>query len=291
MAFPHPSKHTPDGPPGKPAATPVSAPSGADSIRAQQPEEERKAATMPDALVFLTILFALLSMLCLTIAYQQRNGTLTAGLHSTWTLFRQVLPLGVLALIFAGYVRVLVPSAPQAAAPEPAPSMKVTVFVSTMIFLILLGAAMLHAYLRHDGTFSKGLRETWQMFAGTWLLLVAAWIFSGYITALLPKEFILEWLGRESGVRGILIACVAGAVTPGGPFISLPIIGALYKAGAGEGVVVAYLSSWSLYAFGRMPFEFYFLGERLAVVRLASSLVFPPLAGLVAKLFFEAGPR
>jgi uncharacterized membrane protein YraQ (UPF0718 family) len=167
--------------------------------------------------------------------------------------------------------------------------MPMSVLVATLVFVILTVICMIIAHRRHDGTLKEGLVRSWDMFEKVWVLILFAYIFSGYIEVLLPRDFIARWLGRESGILGILLACIAGGLTPGGPFVSMPIAAALYKAGAGEGVLVAYLSAWSLYAVGRLPIDVGFLSFRFAMIRLASVLIFPPLAGLVARAFFEKG--
>jgi uncharacterized membrane protein YraQ (UPF0718 family) len=94
-------------------------------------------------------------------------------------------------------------------------------------------------------------------------------------------------VGGESGLRGILIGTVAGGLTPGGPYVSLPIVAGLLKAGAGVGTMVAYLTAWSLWAVGRLPMEFGMLGWRFTLVRLACTFFFPPIAGLIAQIFFS----
>src|SRR5205807_8022978 len=42
---------------------------------------------------------------------------------------------------------------------------------------------------------------------------------SGYIAALLPQDVMGHWFGADSGVAGIIIAAVAGSLTPGGPVV------------------------------------------------------------------------
>jgi len=246
-------------------------------------KRERKVRRMPDAIVFLTVVFGLLALLSVTLSYQRGNGALAEGLHSTLGLLWQILPLLVLALVCAGFARVLLAGA---RAPEEH-AMKLSVRISTGIFIVLLAACLAIAWRRQDNSLTRGLEETWRMLRDTWLLLVVAWIFAGYIGVLLPEDFVRDWLGRQSGIKGILFACAAGGLTPGGPFVSLPIAAELYRVGAGEGVIVAYLSAWSLYAFGRIPFEISFLDVRLTAIRFVSVLVFPPIAGLIAKLIFE----
>lgn len=89
-----------------------------------------------------------------------------------------------------------------------------------------------------------------------------------------------------SGLRGILIASGLGALTPGGPYVSFPLVASLYESGAGIGSVVAFVTAWSLWGVTRLPLEIAFLGVRVTLIRIASTLIFPPLAGLIARRFF-----
>jgi hypothetical protein len=55
------------------------------------------------------------------------------------------------------------------------------------------------------------------------------------------------------------------------------------------GTMVAFLTGWSLWAVSRLPMEVGILGWRLTIIRLASTLLFPPLAGLIAQTLFQVG--
>jgi len=165
--------------------------------------------------------------------------------------------------------------------------MPTSILISTIIFVVLTATCMIVAYRRADGSLAAGLQSTWAMFRQSWLLLVVAWVFSGYVEILLPSEFVAHWLGPGSGWRGIALACLAGGITPGGPYTAMPIAAGLHRAGAGAGVLVAYLSAWSLYALGRLPFEITFMGVRLALIWRLSACLFPPVAGIIARLLFE----
>jgi len=61
----------------------------------------------------------------------------------------------------------------------------------------------------------------------------------------------------------------------------------MLKTGAGPGTMVAFLTGWSLWAFNRLPMEVGILGWKFTLIRLASVLIFPPLAGLIANFFFS----
>jgi len=113
-------------------------------------------------------------------------------------------------------------------------------------------------------------------------------VIAGMVPILLPKEMLSKWIGAESGFRGILVGSIAGGLAPGGPYVSLPIVAGLLNSGANIGTMVAFLTGWSLWAVGRIPMEVGILGWKFTLIRLASTLIFPPVAGLIANYFFSS---
>ena len=111
---------------------------------------------------------------------------------------------------------------------------------------------------------------------------------AGLVQVLLPKDLLGNWVGASSGLRGIMIGTLAGAITPGGPYVSLPIVAGLLSAGAGIGTMVSFLTSWSLWAVARLPMEVGIIGWKFTLIRLLSVLIFPPIAGLMANFISKA---
>lgn len=112
----------------------------------------------------------------------------------------------------------------------------------------------------------------------------AALLVAGFIRVLVSQEFIARWLGDQSGVKGLLIAGVAGALTPGGPVSAFSLIAALKTAGADRGVLVAYSTGWSILGFQRiLLWELPLLGEDIVILRVVSSCMLPLIAGAAAR--------
>jgi uncharacterized membrane protein YraQ (UPF0718 family) len=162
-------------------------------------------------------------------------------------------------------------------------------FASIIIMGVLAVGLVVFALLRGKGEHLVGLKRTKDMVIEVFPLLILAYIVAGMVQALLPKDMVSQWLGKESGLRGIAIACIAGGLTPGGPFVSLPLAAGFLRAGAGIGTIVAYLTAWSLWAAGRLPLELGFLGLRFTVIRIICTGFFPPVAGLIARVLFQRG--
>ena len=149
------------------------------------------------------------------------------------------------------------------------------------VILVFIG------YKQGHGEYVVGLKSAFNMIVEIIPLLIFAFIIAGMVQVLLPNELLSKWLGAESGFRGILIGSIAGGLSPGGPFVSLPIASALLKSGASVGTMVAFLTGWSLWAVSRLPMEVGILGWKFTLVRIISTFIFPPIAGLIANLLFS----
>lgn len=159
--------------------------------------------------------------------------------------------------------------------------------VPTIVMAIFAIVALIIGYSQGNGLYLKGLNSATKMMIEILPLLFFAFILAGMVQVILPHEYIARWIGDESGIRGIFIGTLAGAVTPGGPYVSMPLVAGFLKAGAGIGTMVAYLTAWSLWAVARLPMEVGILGWKFTSVRLACSFFFPPIAGAIAHFFFQ----
>ena len=159
---------------------------------------------------------------------------------------------------------------------------KSQMLIPTIIMAVIAVILYIIAFIRGEGQHITGIKSAFQIILETLPLLIFAFIVAGLVQTLLPKDLISKWVGVESGIRGIIVGTLAGGLTPGGPYVSLPVVAGLIKAGAGAGTMVAFLTSWSLWAVARLPMEFGILGWKFTLIRLISTFFFPPFAGLIA---------
>jgi len=159
--------------------------------------------------------------------------------------------------------------------------------IPTIIMGVLALALVIIAYNKGGGEHILGLKSAGTMLAQIIPLLICAFIVAGMIQVLLPFEVISRWIGSESGLRGILIGTVVGGLAPGGPYISLPVAVGLLRVGASVGTMVAFLTSWSLWAIARLPMEIGIMGWKFTLIRIACTFFFPPIAGLLADKLFS----
>ena len=151
------------------------------------------------------------------------------------------------------------------------------------MIIFLAGLIGLAAW-RSDGTLSLGFKTTWEQVLRFMPVLIVALLLAGFTEVLLPAGLVEKWLSDSAGFKGIAVAWAAGALTPGGSLVGMPLIVALYQAGVGIGVLVTYMTSLALMSLVRLPLELTFYGWRLTALRMFVSVFLPPIAGLLAQV-------
>jgi uncharacterized membrane protein YraQ (UPF0718 family) len=113
--------------------------------------------------------------------------------------------------------------------------------------------------------------------------MLAALLLAAFIQVLVPRDVVARLVGAESGARGVIIATIAGALTPGGPLTCFPMVVALHASGAHQGALIAYLTSWAMLGAQRiLVWELPLMGNEFMLTRLAASFALPVIAGLIA---------
>jgi uncharacterized protein len=118
-------------------------------------------------------------------------------------------------------------------------------------------------------------------------LLAAAFLLAGLIQVMVPREFIERWLGRGAGVKAVLLGAVAGALVPGGPYISYPIAASFFIEGAEIGTVMAFIAAKNVWTLTRLPMEVALLGVSVTFLRYIITFPIPIIVGLLANLILS----
>ena len=124
------------------------------------------------------------------------------------------------------------------------------------------------------------ITASWEFFIEMMLILPAVMILMGLFSVFVPKELVVKYLGKESGVKGVFIAILMGSLPTGPLYIAFPIASALLKKGARVLNVIAFLSAWSCIKLPQEMVELEFLGLNFMLARLALTVIFVIFMGL-----------
>ena len=160
--------------------------------------------------------------------------------------------------------------------------------VSTVVLAVVAVVLALIAYFKDPGLPALGVKNGASMLWFVVPRLVPALIIAGLLQVLVPQETVQRYFGRDSGFRALVVASIAGVITPGGPMVSVPFMVALANSGMAMPPLVAYMTSWSLFGMQRIiAWEAPLMGWRFVFVRVVPSLAFPVLAGWLVKVFYQ----
>jgi len=155
--------------------------------------------------------------------------------------------------------------------------------VTTLILIIITGLLLILMFFKDKNLAIHGIKSAGITLWDNLIILLVGFLLAGLIQVLIPKGLVENWLGNQSGFKAVLIGCLAGGLIPGSPYAVFPIVGVFYKAGAGLGAMVGFISAWALWSVTRLPVEIALINPKLALIRYAITFIIPPAAGALAQ--------
>ncbi len=119
------------------------------------------------------------------------------------------------------------------------------------------------------------------------MILPAIMIIIGLFSVWIPKEMVVKYMGRTSGVKGILLSLALGMLPTGPLYLAFPMASAFLKKGAKISNIIIFISAWACIKLPQELVEIQFLGIRFAMLRLGLTILFVILMGfMIEKLIF-----
>lgn len=156
---------------------------------------------------------------------------------------------------------------------------------SLFLFAAVAAATATAAYLVHGAeTFSSILERDRVLLLDLLPRVAAAQVLAGFLWVMLPRDRMSDFMQRNRGKRGLVLAAAAGAITPGGPASAFPFLAILAGSGADRGILVTYITSWAILGAQRIiVWDIPFMGVEFSMYRLLISIPLPIIAGLLAR--------
>lgn len=127
----------------------------------------------------------------------------------------------------------------------------------------------------------KGVSDaSWDFLIEMMLILPAIMVILGLFAVWVPKELIGKYLGHASGIKGIILALILGALPTGPLYIAFPMAAALLAKGAKRSNIIIFLSAWACIKIPQEMVELRFLGLEFMLLRLALTITFVVIMGI-----------
>jgi uncharacterized membrane protein YraQ (UPF0718 family) len=157
--------------------------------------------------------------------------------------------------------------------------------VPIIIFLIFVGLAIFSPY-----TAKRSSLITLDYFKEMIFIIPPVFILMGLLEVWIPKDKIKKWLGRGSGIKGILLSLLLGTLPTGPLYVAFPMAASLLKKGAHVSNMVIFLGSWAALKIPQLMVEIKFLGVAFASLRFILTLVALILVGILMEFLLRIKP-
>ncbi len=119
------------------------------------------------------------------------------------------------------------------------------------------------------------------------LILPAVMVLMGLFAVFVPKEIIVKHMGKTSGIKGIFLALLFGALPTGPLYVAFPMSVALIKKGARISNIIIFLSAWACIKIPQEAVELQFLGLKFMAARLILTIMFVIAMGVSIERLIE----
>ncbi len=123
------------------------------------------------------------------------------------------------------------------------------------------------------------------------MILPAVMIIIGLFSVWIPKETVVKYMGKTSGIKGIFISIILGMLPTGPLYIAFPMAVALLKKGAKVSNIIIFISAWACIKLPQELVEIQFLGIEFTLLRLTLTIISVIIMGIIIEKIIELTDR
>lgn len=133
----------------------------------------------------------------------------------------------------------------------------------------------------------QGIKKGVKMLQNIIFPLLHILIAVSVLLVFIPPEYIVKYLGSESGLTGFSLAAIVGSITLIPGVISYPIAAGFLDQGASYSTVAVFITTLMMVGVVTFPLEIKFFGKKAALLRNMLSLGAALLIGLLVGIIFD----
>ncbi len=152
-------------------------------------------------------------------------------------------------------------------------------FISTILLYSI-------AFLVNSERAAQALISASVTFSSVLLLIISVFSLVGLLQVWISRDVIVRLLGREGGIKSLLIATLCGTLLIGPAYIIFPLLMEIQKRGARWAVITIVLTSYAV-KLQMIPVEVGFLGWPFAIGRALITIALAIPTGLLVEAIIE----
>ncbi len=147
--------------------------------------------------------------------------------------------------------------------------MAIDFIILNLLVLVALGIS----FFKSKEKTSKVVKIAFNSLVNTVPYIMITIVIIGIMQGFIPNNLIAEYLGEKSGISGVLLASLIGAILYIPAFVSFPLVASLIEKGASVMIGAAFITSLTMIGFTSMPLEIKEFGIKFTVLRNISSFI------------------
>jgi len=151
----------------------------------------------------------------------------------------------------------------------------------TKVFYIIAILSLIISFIKSREKTKMVLKKAWKSFENIMPQFLSIILLIGVMLAVLTPEQISMFLGKESGIMGVIMAAFIGAITLIPGFVAFPLASALLQNGAGITQIAAFVSTLMMGGIVTIPVEIQYFGKKVTIIRNLSAFVFSLVVAMV----------
>ncbi|HHY46174.1 MAG TPA: permease [Firmicutes bacterium] len=103
----------------------------------------------------------------------------------------------------------------------------------------------------------------------------------GLVLTFLSPDIVAGLIGQKTGILGMLVTSIAGAITLIPGFVAFPLAKSLLDRGAGVAQIAVFISTLMMVGFVTVPLEIRYFGRRVTFLRNTLAYLFSFIAAFI----------
>lgn len=144
---------------------------------------------------------------------------------------------------------------------------KVVKSLKANLFIIAVVLAYIILAIINPQTSLQGIKNSGYYIKEMLMIMPVIFVLTALLDSWVAKDTIIKFLGKNSGIKGVVLSFVLGSISAGPIYAAFPFCVMLHKKGAGVKNIVIILSSWAVVKIPMLLNEAKFLGLKFMAVR------------------------
>ena len=150
-----------------------------------------------------------------------------------------------------------------------------------IILYILAISFLVYSFLRDRKKTKMALMKAWKAFENIMPALLGVLTLIGLVLTVLSPKVITAVLGQNTGIWGMILTSLIGAITLIPAFVAFPMAASLLTGGAGIMQIAVFVSTLTMVGTVTAPLEAKYFGWKVTVLRNGFAYLFSFISAII----------